>query len=114
MNDTASLLREILAAYDAQRLRAIRGTFFTKQGFACPTVALALHRGVVSKDDPALSLDRAANPAFDWACTEFGEDFTFGLLDGFDGKAANRIDPLYLSGFDLGTTLANRLFPDAG
>lgn len=113
MTDTSNLLREILAAYNAQQLRPIRGTFF-RDGFACPVVALALYQGVVSRDDPDLTLERAANPALDWACAEFGEAFVFGLLDGFDGKAANRIDPLYLSGFDLGTTLANRLFPDAG
>lgn len=109
MIDTDKLLEETLLAYDAKQLRPMRGTFF-KDGFACPIVALALHRGVVSRDDPDLSLERAANPAFDWACEEFGEDFTFGLLDGFDGKPAKCSDPLYLDGFSLGEKTAVLLF----
>lgn len=111
MIDTSTLLRETIAAYDAQHLRPTRGTFFTPEGFACPLVALALYRGVVSRGHPDLSLERAANPAFDWACTELGEDFTFGLLDGFDGKPANRAGSLYLDGFGLGTALAKLLLP---
>jgi hypothetical protein len=111
MIDTSKLLREILVAYDAQQLRPTRGTFFTPEGYACPIVALALHRGVVSRDNPDLSLERATNPAFDWGCTVFGEDFTFGLLDGFDGKSAKCSDPPYLGGFGLGTALARLLFP---
>ncbi len=111
MLDTTSLLQEIKAAYQAQQLRAIRGTFFTPKDFACPIVALALHRGVVKRDDPDLSLDRAANPAFDWACEEFGEDFVFGLLDGADGMAAKCSDPLYLDGFRLGEQAAALLLP---
>lgn len=112
MNDTDNLLREILAAYKSQQLRAIRETFFSDEGFACPLVALALHRCMVSKTDPKLSLERAENPAFDWACQEFGEEWTFGFLDGFDGKPSKHTGLLSIDGFNLGQQAASLLFSD--
>lgn len=111
MIDTNKLLEEILGSFDAQQLCPTRGTFFREPSSSCPLVALAVNRGMVRRDDPDLSLEQAANPAFDWACDEFGEDFVFGLLDGFDGKAANRTDSLYLDGFRLGEKAAALLLP---
>jgi hypothetical protein len=112
MNDFTTLLDEIKAAYQSQNLRPIRGQFFISDqsgDLACPLVAAAMQLGIVDKNDPDLTLDQAANPAFDWACEQFGEDWSIGFLDGFDGKPQGRGDPSYLAGYGLGTLVAQHV-----
>jgi hypothetical protein len=112
MNDFTTLLDQIKAAYQSQKLRPIRGQFFIPDrggDCACPLAALALHWGIVDKNDPDLALDQAAHPAFDWACDQFGEDWSIGFLDGFDGKPQGRADPSYLAGYCVGTLVAQHV-----
>jgi hypothetical protein len=84
MND-ATLLDEIKAAYRTQHLVPVRNKFFFEAdgvAYACPLVALAVHRGAVGRADPDLALHGAANPALDWAAGEFGDSWAWGLYGG--------------------------------
>jgi hypothetical protein len=112
MSDTTKLLPEIRDAYEALGLRPIRRHFYIHdQGgdFACPLVALALHRGVTDRDDPDLARDDGFNLAVEWAAQQFGESWVIGFLDGFDGDPQNHVDPAYLSGCRLGALAAEQL-----
>jgi hypothetical protein len=105
----ATLPDEIRAAYQAHRLVPARKRFFFEAGgvaYACPLVALAIHRGAVGRSDPDLALDGAANPALDWASGEFGAAWAWGFLDGFDGRPAALADPDYLHGHRQGALAA--------
>ena len=105
----ATLLDEIRAAYRTHRLVPARKTFFFEAGgvaYACPLVALAIHRGAVGRSDPGLALDGAANPVLGWAAGEFGEPWAWGFLDGFDGRPAALADPNYLDGYRQGALAA--------
>jgi hypothetical protein len=104
-----ALLQEILAAYDGD-LWPVRGTFLVGC-FACPLAALAIHRGVVSKNDPRLELDEDGNPAFAWACDEFGEDWVEGFVTGFDGEERSVDEPAYVAGHECGAMALEQLFP---
>jgi len=108
------LLQEIIAAYRSLGLRPTRRSFFFKhkrRAFACPLTALALYRGAVKRNEPYLGLDTAFNPAFVWACDEFGGDFATGLLDVWDGHGKQHNDPEYREGYDLGAALAQEILP---
>ena len=112
MNDT--LLEEIKAAFRSRKLQPIRRLFFLNDesgDFACPLVALAIHRGQVDRSDPGIEIDGGANTALEWAAQTFGEDFAIGLLDGFDGQEQAKADPQYLRGYDLGVAAAQQLSP---
>ena len=90
---------EIKTAYQVQNLRPIRG-FFLRNDFACPIVALAIHRGVVKRDDPI-----ADGVALQWAVETFGRGWVKGFLDGFDGQTRSIDDPAYPNGFAVGNRL---------
>lgn len=110
----AELLEEIKLAYQAQKLQPIRRFFFLhdEEGdFACPLVALAIHRGQVDKADPDVAIDGGANVALEAAAKVFGEDWTMGFLDGFDGQEPARSVPDYIAGHALGGEVARRLAP---
>jgi hypothetical protein len=112
MND--ALLEEISLAYHAHDLRPIRGFFCLNEGgvdYACPIVCLAVHRGVTGKADPDWTKDVTAVTAVEWAARTLGDDFTIGLLDGFDGHKQARDGPEYLQGFALGVAAARQLSP---
>jgi hypothetical protein len=112
MND--ALLEEIKLAYEAQNLKPIRRFFLLhdEQGdFACPFVALALHRGQVDRSDPDVAIDGGANAALEAAAKEFGEAWTLGFLDGFDGQEPRKNDPDFLAGHALGLEAARQLSP---
>lgn len=112
MND--ALLEEIKLAYQTQKLQPIRRFFFLhdKEGdFACPFVALALHRGLVDKADPDVAIDGGANAALEAAAKSFGDDWTIGFLDGFDGQEQVKTDPDYVAGHALGLEAAKQLVP---
>ena len=104
-----ALLREIHAAYERE-FWPMRGTFLLGL-LACPLTALAIHRGVVDKSDPRLELDDTSNPAFIWACGEFGEDWVMGFMDGFDEHGKNNVEPAYLAGHEFGELALEQLFP---
>ena len=95
MND--ALLEEIKLAYLKQKLQPIRRCFFLhdddQADFACPLVALALHRGQVDRSDPDIAIDGGANAGLEAAAKAFGEDWTIGFLDGFDGQEQARNVP---------------------
>jgi hypothetical protein len=113
----ATLLDEIRVAYQAHRLTPVRKTFFFESGrvaYACPLVALAVHRGAVGRADPALALDGAANPALDWAAGEFGDGWAWGFPDGFDGRTSALADPGYLDGYRQGALAAQETLAGAG
>ena len=58
------LLAEIVAAYQTQNLKPIRRMFCVHEkgvDHVCPLVALAIHRGVVDRADPAIEIDGGAN-----------------------------------------------------
>src|SRR5207248_3947039 len=108
------LLDEIRAAYKAHRLRPVRRVFYLpgkRYASACPLVALALHRGVVDPDDPAVTRDAADNPAVEWAAETFGEEWSWGLVDGFDRQSQRIDDPDYRDGYELGAALAREMLP---
>jgi hypothetical protein len=113
----AALVDEIKAAYQAHRLVPARKTFFFQAGgvaYACPLVALAIHRGAVDRADLDLALDGAANPALDWAAGEFGEHWMWGFLEGFDGKEGALADPGYLRGYGQGARVAQEILAGGG
>ena len=108
------LLEDIKTAYKAHRLRPVRRVFYLpgkRYAWACPLVALALHRGVVGRDDPAIARDAADNPAVEWAAQTFGEEWSWGLVDGFDRQGQRIHDPDYRKGYDLGVALAREILP---
>lgn len=112
MND--ALLDEFKAAFQSQNLKPIRRAFCLHEegvDFACPLVALALHRGQVDRADPGIEIDGGANTALEWAAQTFGEDFTIGFLDGFDGQKQAKPDHDYVEGHDLGVAAAQQLSP---
>lgn len=109
-----ALLQEIVLAFQTQKLQPIRRRFCLHEGgvtFACPLVALAIHRGMVGRTDPGIEIDGGANLALDWAAGTFGEDFTVGVLDGFDGRRKAKADLDYVEGHDLGVAVARQLSP---
>jgi len=109
-----SLLVEIVTAYEMQGFKPIRRIFtLHEKGIehVCPIVALAVHRGVVDRADPAIQIDGGANAALEWAAGQWGESFVIGLLDGFDGQEQARPDPFYLEGHELGVAAAQQLAP---
>jgi hypothetical protein len=108
------LLAEIKAAYKAQRLRPVRGFYYVKgKGYdsACPIVALAFARGIVSKADADLSTEDAALAALEWAAEQFGEDWVKGLLDGFDRQTERMTKRAYQDAYELGGKLADQILP---
>jgi hypothetical protein len=108
------LLDEIRLAYMTQNLRPIRRFFCLHDengDFACPLVALAIHRGVVDRSDPGIEIDGGANLALDWAASQWGEAWTIGFLDGFDGLTKSKADQEYLSGYELGFAAAMQICP---
>lgn len=108
------LLAEIVAAYQTQNFKPIRRMFCVHEkgvDHVCPLVALAIHRGVVDRADPSIEIDGGANAALDWAAKTFGEEFTIGLLDGFDGQVQAKTDPDYVDGHELGVAAATQLLP---
>jgi hypothetical protein len=109
-----ALLEEIKLAYETQKLQPIRHFFLLHddQGdFACPLVALALHRGQVDRSDPGVALDGGANAALEAAAKAFGEDWTMGFLDGFDAQEQAKNGPDYIDGFALGQAAAQQFCP---
>lgn len=111
MND---LLQEIAAAYHSLGLRPTRRSFYYKhkrRAFGCPLTALAIFRGAVKGNEPYLGLDTAFNPAFLWACEEFGGDYATGLMDAWDGHEKSTDDPEYVEGYELGAALAQEILP---
>jgi hypothetical protein len=109
-----ALLAEIRLAYLTQNLRPIRRFFCVHDqdgDFACPLVALAIHHGFVERSDPGIEIDGGANVALDWAARTFGEDWTIGFLDGFDGQQESKPDQEYLDGYALGLAAALQLCP---
>jgi hypothetical protein len=112
MNDT--LIEEIKLAYQAQKLQPIRRRFLLHgdQGdFACPLVALILHRGLVDESNPGIEVDGGGNLALEAAAKAFGEDWTVGFLDGFDGQEQAKNVPDYVVGHALGLEAARQLSP---
>jgi hypothetical protein len=112
MNDT--LLKEIIAAFRHRKLQPIRRLFFLHDDtgdFACPLVAIALHRGLVDRTDPDIAIDGGANAALEAIARIFGEEWTIGFLDGFDGQVQAKNDPDYLRGHALGLEAARQLSP---
>lgn len=110
----AELLEEIKLAYQAHKLQPIRRFFFLKDDsgdFACPLVALAVHRGQVDRADPGVAIDGGANAALEAAAKAFGEDWTLGFLDGFDGQEQRKNGSDYLDGFTVGQAAAQQLCP---
>jgi hypothetical protein len=108
------LLDEIKTAFKAHSLRPIRRRFFMhgrRYDSACPLVALAIHRGVVDRSDPAVARDAADNPVVEWAAKTFGEEWSWGLCDGFDGQTERINDPPYLDGYAFGRALALEILP---
>lgn len=108
------LLLEIRLAFQTQNLVPIRKFFCLHEGgvdFACPLVALALHRGQVDRADPGIELDGGANAALAAAAKAFGEDWTIGFLDGFDAMTKAKDTPDYLAGHALGLEAAQQLSP---
>jgi len=112
MND--ALLEEIKLAYQTQNLKPIRRFFFLHDpegDFACPLVALAIHRGQVDKSDPDVAIDGGANAGLEAAAKTFGEDWAIGFLDGFDGQGQPRNSLDYAEGHALGVEAARLLSP---
>jgi hypothetical protein len=112
MNDT--LLEEIKTAFRSRKLQPIRRLFFLNDesgDFACPLVAIALHRGLVDRTDPDIAIDGGANAALEAAARIFGEAWTIGFLDGFDGQVQAKTDNDYLRGHALGLEAARQLSP---
>ena len=108
------LLAEIKLAYQSQGLRPIRRMFCLHEkgvDHVCPLVALAVHRGVVDRADPAIEIDGGANAALDWAANLWGEDFVIGLLDGWDAQNIGKAEQEYLDGYGLGHAAAQQLSP---
>ena len=108
------LLAEIVAAYQTTDFKPIRRIFtLLEKGIdhVCPLVALAVHRGVVDRADPAIEIDGGANSALDWAAGLWGDDFVIGILDGWDGQERGRNAPDYVEGHELGVAAAQRLSP---
>ena len=108
------LLAEIVAAYQAQNFKPLRRMFcLHEKGVdqVCPLVALAVNRGVVDRADPSIEIDGGANAALEWSAKTFGEEFTIGLLDGFDGQEQAKNDPDYVDGHELGVAAAKQLSP---
>jgi hypothetical protein len=109
-----AILDEIKTAYKALRLRPICRRFFVhgkRYDSACPMVALAIHRGAVDRNDPAIAKDAADNPAVEWAAQTFGEEWSWGFVDGFDWQTERTADPAYLEGHRLGALLAQEILP---
>jgi hypothetical protein len=107
-------LDEIKAAYKAHRLRPIRPCYFIhgkRYDSASPLVALGVHRGAVDRNDPSVAKDAADNPAVEWAAQTFGEEWSWGFVDGFDLQTERIDDPEYLEGFRLGELLAQEILP---
>jgi hypothetical protein len=105
---------DIKTAYETHRLRPIRRCFFLRgkrYDSAWPLVALAIHRGEVDRDDPAIARDAADNPAVEWAARTFGEEWSWGICDGFDRQTLRIDDPDYRDGYDLGVALAQEILP---
>jgi hypothetical protein len=112
MNDP--LLQEIRLAYQTQNLVPIRRFFSLHEGgvdYVCPLVALAIHRGQVDRTEPEIEIDGGANTALEVAAKTFGEDWTIGFLDGFDGMKMTKDSPDYLAGHELGVEAAQQLSP---
>lgn len=108
------LFAEIMAAYQRQDFKPIRRMFCIHEmgvDHVCPLVALAVHRGVVDRADPAIEIDGGANSALDWAAHLWGDDFVIGLLDGWDGQEQAKPDSDYLDGHELGVAAAQQLSP---
>ena len=108
------LLDEIKAAYRVHRLRPIRGFFFQarkRYALACPLVALAIYRGVVDRNDPEIAKDAADNRAVEWGAQTFGEEWSWGFVDGFDRHTEKIDDPDYLEGYNFGAALAQEILP---
>lgn len=108
------LLAEIVAAYQTHNFKPLRRMFcFHEKGVdhVCPLVCLAVQRGVVDRADPSIEIDGGANAALEWSAKTFGEEFTIGLLDGWDGQemAKNTLD--YIEGHGLGVEAAKQLSP---
>jgi hypothetical protein len=112
MNEQA-LLAEIKVAYKAQRLRPLRGFWFIhrkRYDLACPVVALALHRGVVNRDDPD-RLEKDCAAVGEWASAVFGRKWAQGFMDGFDRQTEREDAPEYLKAYGLGVALAQDILP---
>ena len=109
---TDSLLEEIKAAY--QTLKPIRRCFFLHErgiDYGCVVVALAVHRGVTDKRDPALVKDEAENTCLEWASSVFGEDFVWGVISAWDGEKQVKDEPDFLAGYTIGLEAAKQLLP---
>jgi hypothetical protein len=112
---TDPLLDEIKLAYESQKARPIRRMFTLHEkgvDYLCPLVVLAIHRGQVDRLDPGIAIDGGANAGLEAAAKTFGEDWTLGFLDGFDGQNEKaNADHDYLCGYALGVAAANQLSP---
>jgi hypothetical protein len=108
MNDL--LFDEIQAAYQTHNLSPIRSRY-SLGSFACPLTVLAIHRGGVDKNDPCLLSNQDDNPAFSWACEEFGEQWAYGFMNGLDEQEKTSDDAEYLAGYALGSLALEQLFP---
>jgi hypothetical protein len=113
------LLDDIKTAYKANGLRPIQGSFYIRRGnhdFACPLTALAISQGFMRGVMPGFefeggAVDAGAVETMDWSVQTFGEVWTTGFLDGFDGKEQIKDDPDYLRGHKLGVEAAMQLLP---
>jgi len=112
MMTSEELLDEIKAAFLS--CKPIRRLFWMQQegvDFACVITALAIHRGVVSSNDPDLAEDAAANNCLEWASQVFGEDFVWGVISAWDGQVKVKDDPNYLRGYAVGLEAVTLLCP---
>jgi hypothetical protein len=114
------LLAEIKLAYKTHRLRPIHGFFYIRRGdctFACPLVALAIHRGIMDGVEPGFefhggALDAGSIEAIEWAAAHFGEKWVTGFLAGFDRQDESSNDEKYLEGYGFGEVLAQEILPN--
>ena len=108
------LLAEIKGAYKALRLRPVRGFFFIhrkRYDLACPMVALALSRGIVSRADPDRLEKGDFTPVLEKFASEFTMSWVCGFSDGFDRQSQRSFDPEYLSGYEFGERVALEILP---
>jgi hypothetical protein len=108
------LLAEIKEAYKALRLRPVRGFFFIhrkRYDLACPMVALALSRGIVSRADPDRLEKGDFTPVLKKFATEFTMPWVCGFSDGFDRQSQRSFDLNYLIGYEFGERVALEILP---
>ena len=111
------LLAEIKLAYKTHGLRPIRGFFFIRRGnnnFACPLVALAIHRGIMNGVEPGFEFEGGAVDAgsIEAIAKQFGDQWVKGFLAGFDGQPVGDSDDKYQEGFGFGEVLAQEILPN--